>query len=59
MPFHAVRFPATLLGSGEPWKTVAVIKGFQRLTYRGGMFSTSQRRGVFTGDALDVLPADL
>ncbi|HEU0061356.1 MAG TPA: methionine--tRNA ligase [Hyphomicrobiaceae bacterium] len=59
VPFHAVSFPATLLGSGEPWKTVDVIKGFHWLTYAGGKFSTSQRRGVFTDTALDALPADL
>jgi methionyl-tRNA synthetase len=59
VPFHTVSFPATLLGSGEPWKTVDVIKGFHWLTYRGGKFSTSQRRGVFTDAALEVLPADL
>jgi methionyl-tRNA synthetase len=59
VPFHAVSFPATLLGSGEPWKTVDVIKGFHWLTYEGGKFSTSQRRGVFTDAALGVLPADL
>src|SRR5262245_35481576 len=59
VPFHAVSFPATLLGSGEPWKTVDVIKGFHWLTYAGGKFSTSRRRGVFTDAALDALPADL
>jgi methionyl-tRNA synthetase len=59
VPFHAVSFPATLLGSGEPWKTADVIKGFHWLTYEGGKFSTSQRRGVFTDAALDLLPADL
>jgi methionyl-tRNA synthetase len=59
VPFHAVSFPATLLGSGEPWKTVDVIKGFHWLTYQGGKFSTSQRRGVFTDAALDILPPDL
>jgi methionyl-tRNA synthetase len=59
VPFHTVSFPATLLGSGEPWKTVDVIKGFHWLTYEGGKFSTSQRRGIFTDAALAVLPADL
>ena len=59
VPFHTVSFPATVLGSGEPWKTVDVIKGFHWLAYRGGKFSTTQRRGVFTDAALDVLPADL
>jgi len=57
--FHAVSFPATLLGSGEPWKTVDVIKGFHWLTYEGSKFSTSQQRGVFTDAALEVLPADV
>jgi methionyl-tRNA synthetase len=59
VPFHTVSFPATLLGSGEPWKTVDIIKGFHWLTYEGGKFSTSQHRGVFTDTALEVLPADL
>ena len=59
VPFHTVSFPATLLGSGEPWKTVDIIKGFHWLTYEGGKFSTSQGRGVFTDAALDALPADL
>jgi methionyl-tRNA synthetase len=58
VPFHTVSFPATLLGSGEPWKTVDVIKGFHWLTYAGGKFSTSRQRGVFTDAALDILPAD-
>jgi methionyl-tRNA synthetase len=58
VPFHAVSFPATLLGSGEPWKTVDVIKGFHWLTFQGGKFSTSRGRGIFTDAALDELPAD-
>jgi methionyl-tRNA synthetase len=59
VPFHAVSFPATLLGSGEPWKTVDVIKGFHWLKYDGGKFSTSRGRGIFTDQALEELPADL
>jgi len=59
VPFHAVSFPATLLGSGEPWKTVDLIKGFHWLTYEGGKFSTSRRRGIFADAALEELPADL
>ena len=51
-------FPATLLGTRAPWKKVDVIKAFNWLNYYGGKFSTSQRRGVFTHDALDILPAD-
>src|SRR5882672_8406547 len=59
VPFHAVSFPATLIGSGEPWKTVDVIKGFHWLNYDGGKFSTSHGRGIFTDQALEELPADL
>ncbi|WP_244486406.1 methionine--tRNA ligase [Bradyrhizobium viridifuturi] len=59
IPFHTVSFPATLLGSGEPWKTADVIKGFHWLNYEGGKFSTSRKRGIFTDAALEELPADL
>jgi methionyl-tRNA synthetase len=59
VPFHAVSFPASLIGSAEPWKMVDVIKGFHWLTHEGGKFSTSRRHGVFTDAALEELPADL
>jgi methionyl-tRNA synthetase len=58
IPFHTISFPGTLLGSGEPWKRVDYIKGFNWLTYYGGKFSTSRRRGVFMDQALDRFPAD-
>ncbi|GAA2816408.1 methionine--tRNA ligase [Kitasatospora paracochleata] len=58
VPFHTVMFPATLLGSRRPWKKVDHVKAFNWLTYYGGKFSTSLRRGVFTDDALELLPAD-
>lgn len=58
VPFHTLSFPATLLGSGEPWKLVDRLKSFNWLTYYGGKFSTSQQRGVFMSDALELLPAD-
>ena len=58
VPFHTVSFPATLIGSGEPWKTVDLLKGFNWLTYDGGKFSTSRRRGIFIDAALEELPAD-
>src|SRR5467141_3939427 len=59
VPFHTLGFPATLIGSGEPWKTVDLIKGFHWLNYDGGKFSTSRGRGIFTDQALEELPADL
>ncbi|MDE2162595.1 MAG: methionine--tRNA ligase [Alphaproteobacteria bacterium] len=58
VPFHTVGFPVTILGSGENWKLVDRVKGFNWLTYYGGKFSTSQKRGVFMDTALELLPAD-
>ncbi|MDO5757045.1 MAG: methionine--tRNA ligase [Rhodobacterales bacterium] len=58
VPFHTLSFPATILGSGEPWKLVDYIKSFNYLNYDGGQFSTSQGRGVFMDQALDILPPD-
>ncbi|MHA7849225.1 methionine--tRNA ligase [Roseovarius sp.] len=58
VPFHTLSFPATILGSGEDWKLVDYIKSFNYLNYDGGQFSTSQGRGVFMDQALDILPAD-
>jgi methionyl-tRNA synthetase len=58
VPFHTVGFPVTILGSGEPWKLVDQLKGFNWLTYYGGRFSTSEKRGVFMDSALEILPAD-
>jgi methionyl-tRNA synthetase len=56
--FHTVSFPATLLGSEEPWKTVDKLKAFNWLNWYGGKFSTSNKRGVFMDQALELLPAD-
>ena len=58
VPFHTLSFPATLLGSGEPWKMVDHLKSFNYLNYDGGQFSTSQGRGVFMDQALEILPSD-
>ncbi|MHA1527749.1 MAG: methionine--tRNA ligase [Alphaproteobacteria bacterium] len=62
VPFHTLSFPVTMMGANfdghEPWKLVDYIKGFNWLTYEGGKFSTSQRRGVFMDQALEILPSD-
>jgi methionyl-tRNA synthetase len=72
VPFHTVGFPCTLMGINEqrdaagrwtvtnnsPWKLVDGLKGFNWLDYYGGKFSTSQKRGVFMDQALELLPAD-
>ncbi|MEM6742160.1 MAG: methionine--tRNA ligase [Pseudomonadota bacterium] len=62
IPFHTLSFPATLFGASaegeERWHLVDYIKGFNWLNYEGGKFSTSQGRGVFMDQALDILPSD-
>jgi methionyl-tRNA synthetase len=58
VPFHTLSFPATILGSQEPWKMVDHLKSFNYLNYDGGQFSTSQGRGIFMDQALEILPAD-
>ncbi|MBL8530992.1 MAG: methionine--tRNA ligase, partial [Hyphomonadaceae bacterium] len=56
--FHTVSFPVTIMGSGEPWKLVDRLKAFNWVTWYGGKFSTSEKRGVFMDQALELLPSD-
>lgn len=56
--FHTVSFPVTIIGSEEPWKLVDVLKAFNWVTWYGDKFSTSQQRGIFLDQALELLPAD-
>ncbi|MFO1012393.1 MAG: methionine--tRNA ligase [Caulobacteraceae bacterium] len=56
--FHTTSFPATIIGSGEPWKRVDTLKAFNWLNWYGGKFSTSNKRGVFMDTALEILPPD-
>ncbi len=58
VPFHTLSFPATMMGSQEPWKLVDFIKSYNWLTYEGGKFSTSQGRGIFMNQALEIFPSD-
>ena len=46
------------LPAGQKWKVVDQLKGFNWLTYYGGSFSTSGKRGIFMDTALQLLPAD-
>lgn len=57
--FHTVSFPCTQIGSREPWKKVDTLKSLNWLTWYGGKFSTSENRGIFMDQALDILPPDL
>lgn len=56
--FHTLSFPTSIMGSGEPWKLVDQLKAFNWVTWYGGKFSTSQGRGVFMDQAIDLAPGD-
>ncbi len=58
VPYHSITFPATLLGTGENWTQVDFLKGMSYLTYEGGKFSKSEKRGIFAEDAVKEFPAD-
>lgn len=58
VPFHSISFPATLLGAGTGIHLVDRLKSFEWLNYEGGKFSTSQKRGVFLDQAIELYPAD-
>lgn len=58
VPFHAINFPITILGSREPWKLVDYIKGLYWLNYYEDKFSTSRHYGIFMDDALKLYPSD-
>lgn len=59
VPFHALTFPATLLGSALDIRLVDHIKGLNWLTWGRDKFSTSQGKGLSAQSALDEFPADL
>lgn len=52
VPFHAITFPATLLGADPNYKKVDTIKGLSYLNFNGGKFSKSSNRGIFANDAI-------
>lgn len=58
VPFHSISFPATLLGTGENWTLVDYLKGMSYLTFEGGKFSKSEKRGIFAEDAVKEYPTD-
>ena len=46
VPFHTIIFPAMIMGTGENWKKVDRLKGFNYLNYDGASFSTSGQSGI-------------
>jgi methionyl-tRNA synthetase len=58
VPFHTVTWPAVIMAADDGLVTADMVKAFEWLNYEGGKFSTSQGRGVFTDQAIELFPAD-
>jgi methionyl-tRNA synthetase len=58
VPFHAVCFPCTLIGSREAWKLADVVKAFDPLTYYGDRSARAAGDGAFMDDAIELLAVD-
>ena len=50
VPFHTVIFPATLLGTAQPWTLMKGISVTEYLTYEGAKFSKRNGVGIFGND---------
>ena len=60
VPFHAVIFPSTLIGTGKKWTLVHHMSTTEFLNYEGGKFSKSRNVGVFGDDAMNSgIPPDV
>ena len=54
VPFHTIIFPATQIGTRQPWTQMKNISVTEYLNYEGGKFSKSRNTGVFGDDARDT-----
>ncbi len=57
--FHAVIWPAMLMGQKEEYLLPAEIPAFEFLNFKGGKFSKSKKRALWVHDYLEMFPADL
>ena len=55
IPFHTLSFPATLMGSNEPWKLVDYIKGFNWLLYEGEQVFDFPRSRCIYGSSSETI----
>lgn len=54
VPFHTVVFPATEIGTRDPWNKLYHLNTTEYLQYEGGKFSKSRGVGVFGNNAKDT-----
>ncbi len=60
VPFHAIIFPAMLMGTKQNWTLPYYISSTEFLNYEDGKFSKSKGVGVFGNDAMESgMPADV
>jgi methionyl-tRNA synthetase len=60
IPFHTVIFPATLMGTREPYTLLHQISVNEYITYEGGPFSKSRGLGIFCDDVMaSGIPPDV
>jgi methionyl-tRNA synthetase len=58
IPFHAIILPSLLKASGEDYNEPNLISSTEFLNFEGQKFSKSRRVGIWTDEALKLLPAD-
>ena len=60
VPFHAVIFPGSQIGTGEDWTMLHHLSTTEYLNYEDGKFSKSRGVGVFGNNAKDTgVPPDV
>jgi len=58
IPFHAIILPSLLKASGQNYNEPNLISSTEFLNFEGQKFSKSRKIGIWTDEALELLPAD-
>ena len=58
IPFHAIILPSLLYASGKSYNEPNLISSTEFLNFEGQKFSKSRKVGIWTDEALELLPAD-
>ena len=58
IPFHAIILPSLLRASGRDYNEPNLISSTEFLNFEGQKFSKSRKVGIWTDEALELLPAD-
>lgn len=58
IPFHAIILPSLLRATGMKYNEPNLISSTEFLNFEGEKFSKSRRIGIWTDEALQLLPAD-